>query len=309
MRRKVIQIAGKTLLISLPSKWAKQTGIIKGQELEVTPKGSTLLVSTTAPGQPKTISVDCADASVGVNRLMGALYKAGYDDIQIRFRTQQQYTDIKRCLDKTCEGLQIVEQNQRTLRIRSTSRLSEEHYDAVLRRLLHAIVSMVDDAIKYALVGDVHGLAEMELRDEDINRLADFCRRMLNTTGNLSRLESNNQYHIVEQIERVGDQVKELGRSRTHLRLDSKKERLLDRIPVYTRAFESLFVEFSMAKFESFLEEGRRLRDLLVEWMQASPKDAMSISPLLGIVTTLRECNGSVLVRDVAAERTQPIHP
>ena len=46
MKRKVIQIADSTQLISLPRKWALKYGIKKGDELDVEEQGSNVLVST-----------------------------------------------------------------------------------------------------------------------------------------------------------------------------------------------------------------------------------------------------------------------
>ena len=40
MRRKVIQIAGSTQLISLPRKWAIRQGIEKGEELNIDEQGN-----------------------------------------------------------------------------------------------------------------------------------------------------------------------------------------------------------------------------------------------------------------------------
>jgi len=43
MKRKVSQIGPATLMVSLPSKWAKQFGVKKGSELEIEEKGNKLL--------------------------------------------------------------------------------------------------------------------------------------------------------------------------------------------------------------------------------------------------------------------------
>ena len=45
MRRKVIQIANSTQLISLPRKWSLQFNIKKGDELEVEEQGSKLSIA------------------------------------------------------------------------------------------------------------------------------------------------------------------------------------------------------------------------------------------------------------------------
>ena len=44
MKRKVIQIADSTQLVSLPRKWTIKNGIKKGDELEIVEKGPKLIV-------------------------------------------------------------------------------------------------------------------------------------------------------------------------------------------------------------------------------------------------------------------------
>ena len=57
MKRKVIQIANSTQLISLPRKWSLQFGIKKGDELEVEEKGSQIIVSTEKGVKNKKIKI------------------------------------------------------------------------------------------------------------------------------------------------------------------------------------------------------------------------------------------------------------
>ena len=42
MIRKVIQLASRTLVVSLPSKWVKTVNVQKGDEIEVIEKGDQL---------------------------------------------------------------------------------------------------------------------------------------------------------------------------------------------------------------------------------------------------------------------------
>jgi len=58
MRRKVIQIAESTQLISLPRKWAVRYQVKKGDELNIEEQGSTLIVSTQNEIATKKITLD-----------------------------------------------------------------------------------------------------------------------------------------------------------------------------------------------------------------------------------------------------------
>ena len=44
MKRKAIQLANQTLVISMPSKWVKEQGIKKGDEIDVEEKGKRLMI-------------------------------------------------------------------------------------------------------------------------------------------------------------------------------------------------------------------------------------------------------------------------
>ena len=61
MKRKVIQLAGKTSVISLPSKWVQQQGIKKGDELEIKEEGSKIIVSSEKGSILQNIQVDLSD--------------------------------------------------------------------------------------------------------------------------------------------------------------------------------------------------------------------------------------------------------
>ena len=58
MKRKVIQIAESTQLISLPRKWAIENNIRKGDELEIEIKPNSLVVTTTTEREPLAVNVD-----------------------------------------------------------------------------------------------------------------------------------------------------------------------------------------------------------------------------------------------------------
>ena len=58
IKRRVIQIANSTQLISLPRKWTQKYNIRKGDELEVEEDGDRILVHTETVPNTKEIEVD-----------------------------------------------------------------------------------------------------------------------------------------------------------------------------------------------------------------------------------------------------------
>ena len=45
MKRKIIQLAGKTHVVSLPSKYVKKYGLKKGDEVDVEERGAQIVLS------------------------------------------------------------------------------------------------------------------------------------------------------------------------------------------------------------------------------------------------------------------------
>ena len=58
MKRKVIQIANSTQLISLPREWAKKYNIKKGDELEIEAKGNKLEICCEKDIELENISIN-----------------------------------------------------------------------------------------------------------------------------------------------------------------------------------------------------------------------------------------------------------
>ena len=83
IKRRVIQIANSTQLISLPRKWSLKYGVKKGDELEIEENGSKLTVSTEKVFQVEKIELSIDDLDPMILRSVTALYKRGVDEIKI----------------------------------------------------------------------------------------------------------------------------------------------------------------------------------------------------------------------------------
>ncbi|MBI1969382.1 AbrB/MazE/SpoVT family DNA-binding domain-containing protein, partial [Candidatus Woesearchaeota archaeon] len=90
MKRKVIQIADSTQLVSLPRQWAKQQGIKKGDEIEVEVRGSTITIKAGESGKPDLGKVIIDVSGLDRSSIMFAIraaYRKGYDEIEVHFQS------------------------------------------------------------------------------------------------------------------------------------------------------------------------------------------------------------------------------
>ncbi len=75
MKRKIIQIANSTQLVSLPRKWCLSNNVKKGDEIDVKEKDNNIVVSTNAEPKPQSIEIKFKDYGVLLARFLHSLYK------------------------------------------------------------------------------------------------------------------------------------------------------------------------------------------------------------------------------------------
>src|SRR3989338_1030460 len=206
MKRKVIQLAGKTHVISLPSVWVKQYHIKKGQELDIEEKGRSLLVSSQGEVGETTKNLDISGFSRAlIRRCLGALYKVGFDRFEVRFSHPQEFAHAQEVVYGEFLGFEIINQEKNSFSVRQLSHVGAEELDVVLRRIFRIIQGMANDSLEAIKKNDAQWLASIVLRDLSINKLADFCRRVLNKQGLHAQEKVAPLYFIVETLEKIGD--------------------------------------------------------------------------------------------------------
>ena len=152
MKRRVIQIADSTQLVSLPRKWALQHEIKKGDELDVKEDGSRLLITredNTAEPSKMEVKVDGLDKDSLIFLLRG-LYIRGYDQIKFTFdnphlshhRLNEKVT-ISSVIHKEvaiCQGLDIIQERGNVFTLKNISVSSIKDFDNILRRIFLLLI-------------------------------------------------------------------------------------------------------------------------------------------------------------------------
>ena len=83
MKRKTIQLAHKTLVISLPAKWVKQNAVQKGDELEIDLAKNTLQISVHKDLPNKTRIINTKEWARITPRYLFSLYHMGINEFEI----------------------------------------------------------------------------------------------------------------------------------------------------------------------------------------------------------------------------------
>lgn len=303
MKRKVIQLAGKTLVVSLPNKWAKKYSVKKGDDIEVEEGERKLVIKAQGKGEEKIKILGVNDIKIMLNRIITGLYKAGYDEIELTYNSPEQYSIIRDVLNKTCMGYEIIKHGQRTLHIKNLSELHFEEFDNVLRRYFLTLLSSADDALEYVKQGNLEGMKEIELRDHQINKYSDLCRRMLNIKGLDETKKTTTYYYICEDLEKLGDGYRDLMTFMVKnkiKKIDNATTTLIADLNRLLRLFYEMFYDFSLSKIEEFGGVSERLKKEFYSRLETnSVKDLRLNHYIYRIFSTLFDMNGSLITANI----------
>lgn len=95
MKRKIVQHGTNTLTISLPSRWAKENNLKKGDELELSENDDGLMISGKGKAEKQEISIDVtklATTSLLTYTLLD-LFMKGYKKIRIKYEPKIKASD------------------------------------------------------------------------------------------------------------------------------------------------------------------------------------------------------------------------
>ncbi len=169
MKRKVVQQGTTTLMVSLPSSWAKQHQVRKGGEIEIEPYGASLLISTEAAPTKKTITITItAKNQEDLQVLLTHAYRKGFDTIIVKGVDRTLAQKVTRITNNLLLGFEVTSETVDECVISNISEPSDEKYDVLVRR-----VFLIDKELIANTTGDVSEL------HQQLDRFVLFCRRVL----------------------------------------------------------------------------------------------------------------------------------
>ncbi len=207
MKRKVIQIADSTQLVSLPRKWAQKHNIKKGDELDIKEEGSNLTITTPKGIEMKKISLDVSNLNPHLVRWsLFAVHKSGYDEVEIKFTDPKILEIIQSTIQEGLMGYAIIEQSGNRCLVRNLSQDLESEFDPTLRRVFLVIQSMAESSFEAIKNNNFEKLKDIKVLEVTVNKLTNFCERILNTKGFKDYKKTTFMYVIVWSIESIGDE-------------------------------------------------------------------------------------------------------
>lgn len=288
MKRKVIQIADSTLLVSLPKKWADEQNIKKGDELDLVPEGSRIVVNTHSYPPIERTTLQLGSSEKFLRRLVDVLYRYGYDEVEVTFQDQKNLKLVQKCLDQLM-GFEIVRQSNTSCTLKDITRPGEVDFDTILRRVFFMISEMSKNSYEAISGRKPELMGDIEQFDGTINKFTNFCERMLNKFGYKEHKKMTLIYYIVCQLEQLADEYKDMC---TYLK--GKKDysppkevlNIYQQINYHFNDFTNLFYKFSSEGLFELKQQRIKIMTSIFRHLENNPKkeDAVVLYHLANIV-------------------------
>ncbi len=301
MKRKVIQLAGSTMVVSLPSKWVKKYNIEKGDDIVLEEKGNKIIVGSEKAITSEKTSISIVDMDPMVKRILGATYKAGYDEVDVEFETKE-LEAAQEVIREEFIGFEVVYQGKNQLQIKKISSIDANEFDTIFRRMFMIINQMAEQSLQALEKQDKDWLKTIMFMDKDVNKYADFCRRVLNKFGYSEFKKTPPLYYIAEQLERIGDSYRDICKYaiKSNSKLSKKTKDIFVDVNSFYNQFYELFYKYDSNKLAKFGQKRYELVDKIKKMLEKSEKDQFWILMYLyTILDNTFDMNGALMAINV----------
>ncbi|MBD3319093.1 hypothetical protein GF342_04250 [Candidatus Woesearchaeota archaeon] len=298
MKRKVIQLAEKTFVVSLPSTWVKKYGVQKSDELRVEEKHNALVISTDGAIEvPESISVDISGLTEGfVKSIVSVLHKVGYDEIEFLYDDPVLAALVCKRTEELI-GFEVVEQTPKRVVIKNVSGDLTHELDSMVRRTFLVTLSLAESVASMIAKGQLSELQSLLPLEKTSNRLTNYCHRLLNKQSRGSQTVF--LYTILSVLESIGDEFRDICLSLHTAESLPRAELvgLLQKVGQHLRKYYAHFYDAGVDNMEALRKENAGLASELKEMETRSAADRVLLAHLFVVVQRIYDCFGSTTGR------------
>jgi phosphate uptake regulator len=254
--RRLQEMGGATLLVSIPKSWAKNSSLKKGSSvsLQESSDGGLLVYPVRSDDEEKTgHEIEIANPSrFGNERTSSeitAAYLLGYDLIRIKGQQRISSEDRQRITSalKRLIGLEIVEEDEKSITSQFLVDNTAVEPSKIFRRMSSLTRAMVSDTLRNASLGESMKVSSIAQRDDEVDRLHFLLVRLIRTAVRDPRVASRFGLSSIDcldfrvatsSLEAAGDNAVELSSATS--KLDEKAQEFRDLISDIAKLFEEI---------------------------------------------------------------------
>jgi phosphate uptake regulator len=212
MKRKVVKQGPATLMVSLPSKWAKKNNVNAGDEINLEENKNALILSKENTILQKEISINIDTSNEIARRIIGDLYKDGYTVVKVTSNNPEIITSIKKRI-VTKIGYEVVELKKNSCIIKTIANIDMNSFEDMINKFFNVLVSLVIFAREKSEKKEIPDLNEL---NDMLTKIYNCCNRILRNES----FDNSNKYsnvillregfyfgrYMIELIENINDE-------------------------------------------------------------------------------------------------------
>lgn len=298
MKRKLIKLAEKTLVISIPSNWISSQGLAKGDEVDLDVENYKLIIT---PPQKilahKSITIDVKNIVERVLRWkISSFHKKGYDEIIITNYSEEQNKIIEELIKDLFVGFIIKEKSSLRIVVGQIAAVDVKEFDATLRRAFRQLKEMADQTQKAFENNDSKLLAMQVENEHTNNKLTNFCERLLNKY--LKQKENGHFWYVIAwNLEKIADNFKYIANYYAKKPEISKESiDLYIKTKNYLEGYVNIFYDFDIKKLVKLSQTKKELEKEIINLLEKGElKDRVFLHYLHMIILQLADFSASTI--------------
>lgn len=298
MKRKVIQLAGKTSVVSLPSKWIKAYNIKKGDELDLEELGNSILIKPLRAGtETKKIDLKIDTFSERTFRYaISALHKAGYDEITLYYENQKLKDTIQNVLQNLLLGFVVIEQTTKKVVLKNVANEIDSEFNPALRRAFLVTISLANSSIEAITSRQFSTLTSLINLEMSNNQLTSFCLRLMNK--GLYKDENKKIFlaTVIWNLEKIADEYKSIciNLSNNNKEISPEILNLYKEVNELFTLYYELFYSFSPEKLNTLIDKKYEITEKINKIKSNSEYETKLLIKLSTITTKTADLSSSI---------------
>ncbi|MFC1753811.1 AbrB/MazE/SpoVT family DNA-binding domain-containing protein [Thermoproteota archaeon] len=224
MKRKLVKQGRNALTVTIPAQWTKKYSLNPGDEVEVEETDRNIQISTEKEIKKGKTKIDISGLDPYlVWNLFNVAYRKGYDEIELFFENSkvldrkknkevETIDHIKRIVNRII-GMDILRYGKNYCMIKEISKASADEFDNIMNRLFLSLINMGTDLLEAVKKDDNESLKIISTHtEENMNKLTDYCFRILNKIGYHDETSTIFMYQTVSLIENAADCYADIAR-------------------------------------------------------------------------------------------------
>ena len=226
----------KSYTVTLPIDWIRKEGIDESMIVNLNEVGNKIIISSNSE-KKKDATIALSRYEKTISKVIVSLYKAGVDEILIKFKQGDDISKIIDTIEKYLIGYEIVNQEENSLFIKDITVEAEDNFETLVRRIFTILTN-------YAKTDNP---SQIETMDKNLRRFTNYATRTLVKKGHANFRVTPVFYGMLEKMRSVGKDLRWITKSKKFS--EGYYDDFIKEIEEILRAAVEILFKFDKEKF------------------------------------------------------------